>query len=388
MYRILFILCGMGLLLNVAHAQEASPNYMTVIINPSVNYLDWSTPRRLFKSYIGSEAIKYYKENFKSQTHTFAMGHAVAEVNCTDSTGKRNSYWAAISGQHDRQLDIENIFEKEIGIQVLFESYDDGYIQDSDTVSTMIKQYEGRFVKDADGKRRRLRPHFLRYAVSPKQCDDIMAYYQSFTRIAFGDSRKKDARSMLAPKDKLYFGFLMQPAEQFAEIRSGNSIPDDYKYGGGCTSFMTGFVKVAGVYGDLFENEWIRKLQYTEHLIGGRIDPETGVANKVTIGEIFSQKGAQWVQTGLPVKEQAMYDPELMWRSFDRLLKCVKTDSKDCPEASAAYLSQMGGAALDTMQFEVKRRRMRQNENGKEEFVYYTEKVEIPGINFANAARP
>lgn len=343
-------------------------NYLTILVEPSNRYLNWESPRKLLLSYLDAELDKLFTPD---KIEKFSMGHAIVGVHCQAGSGEKFQYWAGITGQNDRAVDMENIFKRQIGIGVMFESYDDGTIETNDRILELIGRYHGR-----DG----MPPMYLRFPITPEQCEELNSFYQSFSRLSLGEAKPRKELSRMLPKDKLYYGFLMNPYEQFEDIKNGLTVPDDYKYGGGCTSFMAGFTKLAGVYDQTFESTWMRSLDYTYHLFGG-LDPDTGKVRKVPVHKLFSRSARSWVKPGMPVHNLRFYDPELIWTSIREIYDCVASRGKNCSESAVTELVKHGGASHKVWEFPVRVHR-RNLDGSRDPFRTYLKTLHVPGVVF------
>ena len=249
------------------------------------------------------------------------MGHVVARVDCRDTRGNEHSFYAGLSGQYSTEQDKIDLFEDRLGLGVLFREYPDGYIQTSSYVKLLVGDHRGRLIVDGRGQVKRMRPKFMSFEVTPSQCEEAVDYYSTFKSKSFGEPPTRDQYVTMAPKEPLYFSFNFDPASTYQKIKKNDLAIEDTKMGGGCSSFATGFLKVAGVFDSQFDNTWKVNLKVGHSLIG---DPNKDYAVKFT--EIV--KSSRWSEDGEKTKSLSFYHPENIWAFLEGVEDCLSGHTK------------------------------------------------------------
>lgn len=309
----------LGLLLSLLFNTQifaVEKNTVSLYVTPAQKYLDFKSPKSMFYTF-GVSYLKREAGGRIANLQKSGMGHVVARINCQDSQGTEHSFFTGISGQYSSQQDRMDIFEDKLGMGVLFRGYKDGYVQTSSYVRYLIGDHTGRLQRDGTGKIRRMSPQFMSFEITPKQCGDIVDYYQTFKDKSFGEPPSYDEYVTMKPNEPLFFNFVMDPYQIYLDIKKNNLEVSETKMGAVCSSFAVGLLKVAGIYDAIFEDLWPLNIQVGESLIG---KPEQNF--EVSILDIA--KRTKWVKGSEKSRPLKFYHPEYMWSFFEGVKECLE----------------------------------------------------------------
>ncbi len=362
-------------------------NYVEIVINPSVVNLDWSTPKKLARSYFGSLVRQKYADLFRDVSKS-TVGHAVVHLNCTTSSGSVVSTYTGMSGEENRDNSLDEIVNKQTGLKMLFDNFDDGYLETDDEARNLIAHHSARTDVDARGVVSIKNPKFLRYRISPEQCDRAVDVFETFKNVSYEQASEQLDR--LPMSEKLYFGLTLDAYEMYlARKQNPKSM-----LGGVCTSFGVAVLKAAGVYDPFFETIWRRPVAVSIDKMGGK-NTRTGQSYKFPLGQLLKGKqGDSWITKGVPVKRLSYYEPEKIWNFIDGVNDCTaylrKTKSRkdlsaNCNKAIMSWMRRQGlqlnGHAHQTVTGDFERIESEPGEdNDRTQTIEYTEDVQIDGI--------
>ena len=317
------------------YSKEAST--ITLFVNPAQKNINFKSPKSMFFSF-GKSYLKQYMGQKFLHLHKGGMGHAVARIDCEDTKGERQSFFAGLSGQYSTEQDKIDLLEDQLGLGVLFREYSDGYIQASSYVRLLIGDHTGRIIRDGKGKIKRMTPKFMSFEVTPEQCESAVDYYKTFKAKRYLEPPKREEYITMAPNEPLYFSFNYDPYEVYRNIKDNRIDVADARMGGGCSSFASGFLKAAGVFDPIFEKLWRVNLSVGESYIGG---PESG--QKVSVGKIVMANS--WSKPGDRIKKLGFYHPENIWAFFEGAEDCraMHFKSRFCTPEIRSWLASKKG---------------------------------------------
>ncbi len=297
---------------------------ITLFVNPAQKFIKFKSPRSMVASF-GKSFAKQYVGNKFLQMHKGGMGHAVARVDCKDTTGAEHSFFAGLSGQYSMEQDKIDLFEDRLGLGVLFREYPDGYIQASSYVRMLIGDHRGRLIRDGSGKIKRMTPKYMSFAVTPEQCERAVDYYETFRAKSYLEAPTREEYVTMAPNQPLYFSFNYDPYQVYQKIKSEGLTVVEARMGGGCSSFASGFLKAAGVFDPIFDKLWRVNLEVGESFIGG---DDTG--KEVSVNKIIF--AGSWSKPGDKTRPLSFYHPENIWAFYEGVEDCARgnSDSRFC----------------------------------------------------------
>ncbi len=324
MTKICFTLILSSLLSPMVHAETllaatASTNSMQFFIAPPQRFVKWDNPTKLATSFLKGW-LKSHQVNPLNRKKT-AMGHGMVHVDCVDEQNVQHEFWTGITGTGDTETDL--VMKEKVGIGIIFMNFDNGYIQHEDEVKSTLSAYRGRLETSISGQTTRIKPRFLEFSLSPKQCTDAVAFYSAFRNRSFGEpegdlslpkkERKKKIvadREALPENKKLYFGLTLEPYDLY--MKNGK---EGY-LGGGCTSYASAFLKITGNYDEIFDHFFKKNITSSVKQMGSKEDPVSLV--KLVLGK----KGKSWEQDFTDTMQLSFYDPEKMWGFIDSVRAC------------------------------------------------------------------
>lgn len=307
---------------SLTKSQHYKSGFVTAIIAPAINYVDWSNPRALIKTF-GIGGVKKSLAKTLMNLKGTSMGHGMAQVSCTGTDGKKHDFMTGMVGTEDIDMYKDAVFKDGLGMRVLFDAFDDGYLQDTEDVKNYIANFRGRKIHDTKLNKKRLNDvRYLRFAINSQQCDDAVDFYNTFKSISFMQPKDRNLRRSIAPEQSLYYGLLLEPYDLYLQHKVGAQV----KLGGGCTSVMTAFLRSTGVYERLDSNfldeKFYKQLIVGRHLLGG-YDEVENTNRKVPLQKyFFSKLGSSWGADTPYAYNLKWYDPEQIWRFFDGAYEC------------------------------------------------------------------
>lgn len=288
---------------------------LTYYLTPAQKNLRYDSPFHLAKSF-GLSYLKRELGVLLTDRSKAAMGHAVVGVSCTDTKGVKQNFYSGISGQNLREIDERDVFEDQIGLGVLFRTYEDGYIQDDKKVTYLIGAHRGRLYVDSEQNVRRQPVNFLSFEITATQCDALVDFWQAFKSKRFQTPPTLEEVLSFQKNEPLYFTVAIDPYESYLTMKEKNQTPAEARLGGGCTSYAQAFLKIAGVHEPIFDQFFLEHLQIGESLIG---KPEQGY--QVSPKRALTARA--WSKPGEPTRPLSMYHPEYVWRFFEGAKQCL-----------------------------------------------------------------
>jgi hypothetical protein len=299
-----------------ATAQAASDNELVFFSYTPINEIDWSRPdnalRSTFKSQLG--VAMRGEEDYKS-----VVGHVFVRYRCRRTDGRLRDIWTGMTGQNEKTEDKSDLFDKKVGLGILFKDYRDGQIQATlDDSADHLGNYLGRKERNAEGKRERLKPLFLRFKISSTECDQIDDYHNFMWRLSWDGRENLSSYKAQRDRDILYFGFNFKNPHLLykQKLRDRN-----VRIGTGCTEFAASFMKMLDVFDPIFERSWRRDLKVSTALMGGS-DP-WGRHREVSVPQILGRLGNKWQHEGWPDRKLYFYDTEKIWDFLDGVRTCA-----------------------------------------------------------------
>lgn len=289
-------------------------NFFEIYIDPSATKLDWSSPYKLARTYFSS-SIKQSVADFFGTSMKSSVGHAVVRFNCTDSNGVKQSFYTGMSGEEDSDQSYEDLVNKQMGLGLLFKSFDDGYLETDEESRNLIAHHSSRKEMNRMNKKVRLRPLHMRFPINSKQCDRALDVYNTFKNVSYEEA--KSNLDQLPPNEKVYFGLTL---DAFQSYQSRKKDPQAV-LGGICTSFAAAIIKATGLFDPFFESQWIRNVKASANIIGG-INPETNEPYRIPLKTLLSKDTKDWITPGIPVSELSYYEPEKIWEFIDGTMAC------------------------------------------------------------------
>jgi hypothetical protein len=342
-------------------AHAAADSYLEIFLATSTKYIDWSSPRSLFLTYAPSQIEAEGSKDY----NLHPMGHTLGHFVCTDTHGAKHDRYAALTGQNIGKVDTDNLFKKRYGLLTLILAYDDGNIEPTSEVKNLLASYRGRMEKSIeDGTRQPLPIKFLRFPIAtPAECDAIVAYHQAFYELSHEQPDVETSAMLPSPEaeavllgqgnlagfpapGKLWFGLNQKPYELYRnwQAQGGGKAGNPAFLAGGCSSFMTGFLQVVGLYDPAFDDLWMRKIRIHNRLMA---DQNHGVTPDQVIGTV---QGGSWEpkydasDASLPTYDLSFWDPERMWDFIDTVGACAADRAGTSP---APHFNRCAGPARD-----------------------------------------
>ena len=314
------------LLLALATPSFSSAGTLQVIIAPPQRYIDWSTPQSLSASFLKGW-LKSHQLNPLTRKKT-AMGHGMVHVQCADPDRVEHEFWTGITGNGDTEQKL--VLHEKVGVGVLLMDFDNGFIQAEDEVRSTISAYRGRLEKNNQGETTRLKPLFVEFKLTPKECKDAVDFYQAFKNKSFKEPKSIEERKQLPATEKLYFGLSLDPYELYTKNGA------DGVLGGGCTSYATSFLKVTGHYNKEFDGLFKRQIEVGVKQMGSREHPN-GI-----VSVLLGKKGKSWMNKFSENSILSFYDPEKMYGFMDALQACGQNENaiSECSPGMKELLKQ------------------------------------------------
>jgi hypothetical protein len=280
---------------------ELRASSLNLFVYPPVKAIDWSSPSRALNSTFGNMLRGKTKP---AGTYKSLVGHAIIHVECTDSYGRARDFWSAMSGQNHFNEDKKNLFERKLGLGVLFLDYLDGTLIEGEGQSQAILNYYT--------SRRGVAPVFMQMEISPATCGKLYSMHREFARRTWKPGVSLAARAQMKNSELLYYGGnFYEPLAGYQSYLAGNR---NAKLGGGCTSYAVSYLKLAGHWSTLLERNWGRHIPVSEKLIGSANYP-------VSMSQVVSARS--WTYRGWENKTLSFYEPEFMWAFIERARQCV-----------------------------------------------------------------
>ncbi len=164
---------------------------------------------------------------------------------------------------------------------------------------------------------------------------------------------------------KLWFGLTLKPYDLFEVWKAEKQKPTGHPayLGGGCTSFVVGFLKVLGVYDKQFDDFWMVRLNVHSPLIGND-DVKVKKAdfyNDFLSFNLFDRyfygyRGTRWIglgvnepQKGVPSYYLEFWDPEKIWKFMDTVSACSTegSSSRELRNTSPYHFHKCEGPIKD-----------------------------------------
>ncbi len=220
-----------------------------------------------------------------------------------------------------------------------------------------MASYAGRVEKDAFGNKTPLKPKFLRFSLSPKQCTDVADFYNAFSAVGWDKKTPLDVVRARPKSRVLQVGFGLDPYAMYRRRLKNPSAP----LGGGCSSFGVSFLKIIGRFDPIFERLWTREMIVSERLVGGefsRVDPKREISVKDIV---FDHEGGKWQHRGWDSRRIRFYDVEKIWDFIDGAHNCAhylngklpqKRLPKNCSPEILAWVKKKGRSVVSQYTFE------------------------------------
>jgi hypothetical protein len=288
---------------------------LTYYLTPAQKNLRYTSPASLARTY----GLSYLKRELGVAVTNYnkaAMGHAVVQVECTDSENEQHHFFSGISGQNIREVDQQDLFEDKIGLGVLFKTYADGYIQDDEKVAYLIGAHRGRLYVDSEQNVRRQRVNFLSFEVTADQCDELVAFQKTYQEKRFATAPTLSEVESMSGNEPLFFTLAIDPYESYRDMLMNNLTVEQARLGGGCTSYAQAFVKVAGLHEAIFDQQFMEHLEIGESLIG---EPARGRR----VSPLRALRARSWAPDGGPTRKLAIYHPEYVWNFIEGARQCL-----------------------------------------------------------------
>jgi hypothetical protein len=259
-----------------------------------------------------------------SSEYYSTMGHAIAHISCELPDGGVYDKWASFSGQNFQKVNADMTFKEKLGLGQLFSEYIDGHIISGEENQRRLANY-----KNAKGAK----PKYLLFPIDSAACvrlKDMVTFFEHFN---FPPSFTLEDLNKRGDKENLFFTVAIDPYDSYVARQND----PEAKVGGGCTSFGAALIKMAGKDDPAFAQLWQRRVDVSERLIGGTIDPRTGKTRKVDIlslitpDPIIGHLGNHWVYEGYPNRTVTMYDPQKVWDFADSACKSLVGGTSQTP---------------------------------------------------------
>ena len=228
-------------------------DYLEVIVNPASVKLDWSTPAALSHTYLSSSLKATLAEVRGSARVRSTVGHVMIHFNCTGSDNENHDFYSGMSGQEDQFKSMHQLLIDKSGLSVLFAPVDDGYIESDEEVKGLIYSHFARKDHDQNGLTHVKENKFMRFTVSPVQCDQALEVEKAYSSISANEP-KKDLEN-LPSAQKLFFGFTLDAYKSYLAHKQDPTAP----LGGVCSSFVVAILKAAGIFDPSFDVFWKAK---------------------------------------------------------------------------------------------------------------------------------
>ena len=363
---------------------------LTIYVYPPSSDLDWSSPHRLLRSFLGTEISKndndwvdYEDENGLRRTFTSnyisTMGHTIGHIRCQLPSGQLYERWVSFSGQNYSEVDKDLALNKKIGLGVLKYSYIDGHmIVGEENLKRLIH-----YANDNGAE-----PRYMQVPLNADKCKNLAEMTEFF--ISFN-------RRFLQPNGTPYPGktpyAVLSAIEQRAPWENLRFNTDDpytaylqrktnprSLVGGGCAPFGAALLKMAGYYDtQYFDSIWKRPVVFSTKLVG-----VPGVREVSAINLLLGLEGNHWVYDGYPNERLDMYDPQLIWNFIGQVQSCL---SGSCDSRTAAWMSRLHVSAGLSHSYEgsyVQVIRKKRRPDGKgftpEKRIQRNKRIEVSGI--------
>lgn len=372
-FTLLVTICG------VIKAQ-AFTNELTLYVYPPSKPLNWSTPKSIFKSFIGiylkgavsdktiSPALNDYSESHDQRIKYYStMGHSIAHIKCSLPSGEKYQDWVSFTGQNYSEENDLNT-----GLGVLFKNYSDGYIITGE--QNIKKLIYIKYIRDKKS------PRYLKTEVTSEACQKLKNYVEFFKSFRYPQNASYEVLQARPENKKLFFSSILDPYETYlARQKDPNAM-----VGGGCAPFVASLLKVAGRYQPEFEQSWKLNLTVSEKLIGGESsilpNKKINLITQIFLGPL----GKSWTHPGFTNRSLKMYDPNLIWNFIGQTQNCLSNHA--CQPQVNSWLARNPMVQIGINEkFNEKLRIIYRDENGVEpdqEKTIFTEQ-KIEGLDWA-----
>lgn len=381
------------LLLLLLPAFSTQADNLTLYVYPPSSALNWSSPHKLLRSFLGTEISKndndwvgYEDENGLRRTFTSnyisTMGHTIGHIQCVLPSGQRYERWVSFSGQNYTEVDKDLALNKKIGLGLLKHSYIDGHmIVGEENLKRLIH-----YTNDAGAE-----PRYLQVPVSAAKCKELadmteffIGFNQRFLQPNGQPYPEKTPYSVLAEIEKQspWNNLRFNTDDPYTAYLKRKTNPR-HIVGGGCAPFGAALLKMAGYYDEKYlDHFWKRPVVFSTKLVG-----VPGVSEVSAISLLLGLEGNHWTYEGYPNEKLNMYDPHLIWNFIGSVQQCLQGAA--CNSDISSWMNQRGyhvtlGAKhlYEGSYVQVIRRKRHSDGKGftPEKRIQRSKKIEVPGI--------
>jgi hypothetical protein len=322
MKKILIILSLVLPFASSLYAEEESSNTLTIYAYPPRHAINWKSPSKALFSFLGIELGKklrpgkeiesinsYGESSVISSQYRSTMGHTIAQVECTTTSGERYTKWSSFSGQDFTAIDKVNLLDEKLGLGILFYDYIDGHIISGEENINRLIYYKGERKEGA-----RVKPRYMKFDISPESCDELKSMTSFYETFHYPKGSTYEELLARDPSKVLYFTTNLDPYESFQERLSNV----DAKVGGGCAPYAVGLLKAANLFDSSLDSVFKLELDVSEKLMGSKENPVT------VLSLLLGKKGAHWTYDGYKNRHMSQYDPQKIWSFIGDVQECIK----------------------------------------------------------------
>ncbi len=229
-------------------------NSLTLYIVPPPRPLNWSSPSQITSTTLLASISDSYH----------SIGHVTAKVDCS-SKGQRYRFWSGMTSSANNPSDKDLLFKDEIGMGILFYSYN-GKLEQSSEIEDDLETAKNKFNRLIT----------LKFLINEEHCERMRRYYEEFQMHRISK----------------YYGLAHRPR---------------MREGAGCTSYAMSYLEIAGILNPQLKAAFSKNIRVPESLIGGE-------THKVSINDLLYSDTAQgWANPSDQNRELFFYDTQFMY---------------------------------------------------------------------------
>ncbi|MFA6433496.1 MAG: hypothetical protein WCW52_02240 [Elusimicrobiales bacterium] len=328
---------------------------LTVYAYPPTFPQDWTSPKGMLGSMLGSEVKKQlystktgFISDFKEpgtvdDNYKSAVGHVEAHVKCTLPEGGLYDVWTGMVGRKMMSADIDVLSNKKLGMGAMFHAFVDGYLANGEENIWRLVNYTS-----ASGNA----PRYWEQEIDPQACGRIKEMVEFYSSFHYKPGTTLAQLEALPPEKIFYFDITKDPYETYlARRRAGDKTP----VGAVCASYSMALLKITGKYDYSIDKQFRSNIEVSEKLIGG-IPDETGKIRRVEISDLlFGELGENWTYPGYKNRLYDSYDPQHIWQFIGEISDCswggpsctpAAREWHDKNKSRVGYIVQRAGVLL------------------------------------------
>ena len=350
------------LLMTGQPALASAGGTLELYVYPASYHLDWSSPVSLLYDFLGIYAVKEMAEEDLvtapdglghsvsiNRNYYSAMGHTIGHISCTLSDGSSYEKWSSYWGQDDRKVDLELAMEGS-GAGSLFYDFVDGYVRNGEiNVAQLVYINHERTI---DGVELNGSPRHIRVNITAEQCHDLKEMVTFLEGFRHPPGTTTDDILEMPEDEVLYFTTNLDVYDSYQNrMATGTG-----RIGGGCSNYVVAMFKMVGLYSEILDKRWTRRLSVSESLIGGsgECGEECDSVSSLAVG--LGLYGNEWLYEGYPSRPLALHDPLLIWNFIGNAQACLGVEGDpfgaECTDEMRGWIEDHNVSLSDPMVLE------------------------------------